>query len=202
MGHFDSLASTWDENPSHTERAKVFSEEIMKSIKLSKEWTALEYGCGTGILSFLLHSHLNSIVLADDSIEMLKVAEKKIKANNISNMKTIRLNLMTDDYKVNHDLVYSAMALHHVENTDLIIEKFYKIINENGYLCIADLVQETGSFHAHLKDFHGHNGFNTSQLEQILIQKGFKEVSSKIVYTMERENEIKKYPLFLMIGKK
>ncbi|MEW6558504.1 MAG: methyltransferase domain-containing protein [Elusimicrobiota bacterium] len=205
MKYFDKEASKWDENPIYIERAKVISDEILKSIKVSNNINALEYGCGTGLLSFFLYKSLKSIVLMDDSSEMLKIVNNKIKQNKIKNMKTVKINLIYNRYANKHDLIYTLMTLHHIKNTEKIIEIFYSLLNKNGYLCIADLIEEDGSFHKHHKNYNGHNGFNTEKLKKLLECKGFSDVKYSICYEMEKkidQNIIRKYPIFLMIGEK
>ena len=58
MTNFDERAKDWDSDPKKVERARVVAEAIRAAIPLSKEITALEYGCGTGLLSFALQSDL------------------------------------------------------------------------------------------------------------------------------------------------
>jgi len=49
---FDEKAATWDDNPEHAHRARAIAEEIDKEIPFDSTFTAMEYGCGTGLLSF------------------------------------------------------------------------------------------------------------------------------------------------------
>ncbi len=41
------------------------------------------------------------------------------------------------------------------KNTNVIIDSFSKMLNPLGYICIADLDEEDGSFHG--DGFNGHN---------------------------------------------
>ena len=205
MNYFDKAASTWDEKPSNIDRTKAIFEEMMQAVPLSSQWHALEYGCGTGLLSVLLHTHLGEIVLADESLEMLKVLEKKIQDQDIKNMHPVKLNLLTDRYDAQHDCIYTQMALHHIKETEKIIGIFYRLLKDDGYLCIADLVEEDGSFHDHHDHYDGHNGFDPEKLKRILEAAGFSDVTVKICFEMEKElanNVVRKYPLFLMTGRK
>ena len=205
MNYFDKKASTWDENPIHIKRAKAISEEILKSIKETNNMNALEYGCGTGLLSFFLYQSLKSVVLMDDSTKMLKIAKNKIKQKKIKNMKISKKNLLKNKYSRKKDLIYTLMTLHHIDDTDKIIKIFYSLLNSSGYLCIADLIEEDGSFHDHNENYKGHNGFNTEKLKLLLEKAGFKDVKYGICYEIIRKanNELtKRYPVFLMIGKK
>jgi len=202
--YFDREAATWDNNPQRLELAMTVAEEIINSVPLLNKWTALDYGCGTGSLSFLLKSSLYSITLADESKGMLDVLKNKINAHNVTNLHPIQLNLLEDEYTAKHDLIYTLMALHHIKDVHAIIEKFNSILNKDGYLCIGDLVEEDGSFHAHHANYDGHNGFNLDSLKNILQKVGFKEIKTKICFEMKKETDqkIHKYPVFLMTAKK
>jgi hypothetical protein len=84
------------------------------------------------------------------------------------------------------------------------LKTFNSIIKQDGYLCIADLVKEDGSFHAHELDFDGHNGFDRKELTQKLLNHNFivEYYNECFVIEKEVENNIRKYPLFIIIGKK
>lgn len=205
MSYFDEAALKWDDNPDHVKRAGVISEKIIATVPLSTEWSALEYGCGTGLVSFFLHSRLRSVTLVDDSAEMLKVVRQKIERDKILTMKTVHVNFLTDSYEKKHDFIYTVMVLHHIPETKRIIEKFFSILKTGGYLCIADLVKEDGTFHAHHDHYTGHNGFHPGTLKETLESAGFCAVQSALVYTIERQtnvNPVREYPVFLMTGKK
>ena len=202
---FDEAALTWDENLERLKMTKVISEAIINNIHPSKQWNALDYGCGTGSLSFFMHDLLGDITLADESEGMLNVLQTKIEKSEVNNMHPVKLNLVADEYTQHHDIIYTAMALHHIIDTGNIIRKFHSLINKDGYLCIADLVSEDGLFHSHIKNFDGHNGFDMEELRSILVNEGFTEVKSEICFVMERKQEdgtSMKYPIFLMTGKK
>ena len=62
--------------------------------------TALEYGAGTGITSFLLKDYLKEITLMDNSSEMVKVINEKIKTSEVRNLKTLNFDLESMDYKL------------------------------------------------------------------------------------------------------
>ena len=99
MNEFDIKAAGWDQNPIHRERSEAIANEIKKQIPLKKEMTALEYGAGTGITSFLLKDYLKEITLMDNSTEMLNVIKDKIRATKSENMKVMNFNLENSEYK-------------------------------------------------------------------------------------------------------
>jgi ubiquinone/menaquinone biosynthesis C-methylase UbiE len=78
MTNFDERAKDWDSDPMKVIRAKTVAEAIRGAISLTKDMSALEYGCGTGLLSFALQADLGNITLADTSQGMLDVLAENI----------------------------------------------------------------------------------------------------------------------------
>jgi len=203
--HFDNEAQTWDNDPKKTERAKIVSEEIISYIKNGNGRNAMEFGCGTGLLSFQLKDFFKSITLIDNSEGMIKVLKEKIAKSGINNFKPVYIQSFEDEIsKAEYDVIYTLMTLDHTLDLSKIAEVFHSALKYEGYLCIADLVKEDGSFHSHIADFEGHNGFERNSLMQILTAKGFEVVFYKVCLEIEKisDNKIMKYPLFLMICKK
>jgi len=198
MNPFDLKAQTWDDNPQRLQLTMAAAEEMKKSIPLSTRWHALDFGCGTGTLSFLLHTYLQEITLADESASMLEVLYSKIKNSNSQNMHT--LNLAQQAIDTQFDLIYTMMALHHIENTQDILHSFNTYLKPGGYLCIIDLIEEDGSFHAEHPGFNGHNGFHLDTLTSILAKVGFTNIQSNLFYEMKRNEHI--YPIFCMTALK
>ena len=205
MERFDTKAKEWDNNPDKVKRAKTFAKEINSFIQPNKTLNALEFGCGTGLLSFELKDAFNTISLVDTSKGMIEVLKEKIADQGISNFKPLMIDLLQEDSDVlDIDVIFSLMTMHHIHNIDKAFKVFYDIIKTNGYLCIADLVEEDGSFHAPELNFDGHKGFSKKELSAKLADYGFKMEYYSIPHTIEKQqaNSIKKYPLFLMIAKK
>jgi ubiquinone/menaquinone biosynthesis C-methylase UbiE len=204
MEDFDRLALDWDKEPKRKERAQVVADEIIAAIPGLDKMNALEYGCGTGVLSFCLQPCLKHITLGDNSQGMLKILAGKIKEAGVENMVPMLLDLTDGEMTAHHfDISYSLMVLHHIPDTDRILDSFFKILNPGGFLCIADLDEEDGSFHD--KVFDGHHGFNRYELTEKLMKYGFGNVGWKICYNNTKilENGLEKqYPMFLMIGEK
>src|SRR5512141_572797 len=148
MTNFDQRAKDWDSDPKKVDRARAVADAIRKAVPLSTEMKALEYGCGTGLLSFALQSDLGQITLADTSQGMLDVLGEKIASAKVPNMHPMRLDLSADPLPAErYDLTYSLMTLHHIHDTDDILKKFHSLLESGGYLIAADLYKEDGTFH-------------------------------------------------------
>jgi len=203
--NFDDEAKDWDNDPKKIERAVVIANEINDFIKPDKTMNALEFGCGTGLLSFQLRNYFKTITLADSSEGMIKVLKDKIAKERIENFKPLHIASVENDLKINeYDVIFTLMTLHHLPDVDHIFKVFNSLLKRGGYFCIADLVKEDGSFHSHHDNFDGHNGFDRNELSAVLSVNGFSVEHYKICYEIVKEidDKEKKYPLFLMICKK
>jgi trans-aconitate methyltransferase len=101
------------------------------------------------------------------------------------------------------DLLFASMVLHHIVDIDRLFSQFHAALGPGGYLAIADLDKEDGTFH---DDPHGiaHQGFDRPALMTMLRQLGFVDLHERTVHVMhkERREGMRSYPVFLLTGKK
>ena len=198
---FDERAKTWDDDPMKTARAQSVAKSIREQIMLSADMTGLEYGCGTGLLSFALQPCLRHITLADSSSGMLAVLQEKIAAGGIANMHPVKLDLTTDPLpEERFDIAYSLMTFHHIDDTDAILRDLHALLKTGGHLCVADLDSEDGTFHG--AGFSGHKGFDRADLETRLRRTGFTNVRFSTVFNIRKGQPEKDYPVFLVLAEK
>jgi len=204
MTNFDERAKDWDSDPKKVERAYIVSDAIRNAVPLSTNMNALEYGCGTGLLSFALQEDLGQITLADTSQGMLDVLSEKIAGAGVTNMHPVRLDFSTDplpDEK--YHITCSLMVLHHIHDARGILSKFYDVLETNGYLLVADLEKEDGSFHRD-GSTDVHKGFAQSELQTWVEDAGFGNVKFSTAYEIKKEvdGKEKTFPIFLMAAQK
>jgi len=205
MNEFDIKATEWDKNRMHSERAEAVAAAITREIPLTRSMTAMEFGAGTGLLSFILREHLGNITLVDNSEGMVKVLRDKPLKSEIPGMKVVKADLEQEDYTdETFDLIYSLMVLHHVNDVEKILGKFSAMLRPGGYLAIADLYSEDGSFHGH--GFTGHRGFDPGVMAASLEKHGFENVKHSKAFSIEKitsPDEKKQFGVFLITaGKK
>lgn len=199
MSDFDLKAKKWDIDPIKTERAGAVARSIRTILPRRPGLSALEYGCGTGLLSFALQPFPGFITLADSSTGMLQVLADKIKAAGIDNMLPLHLDLTVDPVPATRfHLLYTLMTLHHINDIDSTLRQFHELLYPGGLLCVADLDREDGTFHG--SDFNGHKGFVRDELAEKTMAAGFDPPTFSTVFHMTRKTggTTKHYPLFLM----
>jgi predicted TPR repeat methyltransferase len=164
---------------------------------------ALEYGSGTGLLSFALKDDLSQITLMDESVEMTAVAKEKCARAALTHLHPIRMDLLSEAYQpaTRFDLVFILLTLHHIADTDSILARFQELMQPGGVLALIDLEKEDGTFHD--QPFTGHLGFDRQELEGQLKAAGFQPFHYEVVYEIEKgEGADKKYyPLFLLLAR-
>ena len=199
MSDFDNLAREWDKDKIHLERSAAIASALETMVLLDPSMKAMEFGAGTGILSFLLKDRLKEITMLDSSSEMIKVCEEKIAFYGTRHIKARLMDLETADTGQTYDLIYSQMVLHHVTDVERMLGKFHTLLNSGGALAIADLYPEDGSFHG--PEVKVHLGFDPEGLKESLSNIGFKKVAYKTCFVMKRESG-RTYPIFLLVANK
>ena len=206
IDYFNDKAKEWDNDPMKLDRAFILANEVKDYLKPDTSMNAFELGCGTGLLGYFLRDSFHSITLADSSEEMIKVLEERINNEHINNLHPLLMDFLTyEPGAIKYDVILTFMTLHHISDLDTIISKFNKLLRNSGYLCIADLEKEDGTFHENMTDFEGYLGFEKKNLEKLLTKVGFKIRMYKTFYQIEKtmnDGKKKVFPLFMMMAQK
>jgi 2-polyprenyl-3-methyl-5-hydroxy-6-metoxy-1,4-benzoquinol methylase len=204
MNDFDAKAGTWESNPIHLERTRAIAGGIRQIVPLSRDMRAIEVGCGTGLLSFALHEDLGSVLATDPSQGMIGVLEEKLQAAGIGNVEALRLDLASDPLpKGPFQLVFLQMALHHIPDVDGFLRTAGELLGPGGWLCIADLDTEDGTFHG-LGTEGVHLGFDRSDLLQHVEAAGFQALDISTVFEIRKDvaGTERTFPIFLLVARR
>lgn len=202
MNTFDAKAATWDDDPAKVARAMTVAEAILEAMPLAGR-RVLEYGCGTGLLGFALQPHAGAITLADSSEGMLAVLRAKVQAGGYANLAPARLDLMADPLPAEpFDLVCSLMVMHHIPDTAGILSRFHDLLVPGGWVALADLDLEDGSFHGPGVDVHP--GFDRGAFQARLEAAGFQDIRITTVFDVVRDHPggARSYPAFLALARR
>jgi ubiquinone/menaquinone biosynthesis C-methylase UbiE len=203
--HFDKAAAGWDQKQRRVELAAKIATAISSTLPLNKKMSALEYGCGTGLVGLALAPQLGTLTAVDTSTGMLEVLAQKIESEKIGNVTPLRLDLSQESLEGKFDLIFCAMTLHHIKEADQVLARFCDLLKDSAYLAVADLKEEDGSFHDASADGVMHHGFNPEYLVKTLTALGLTQVAVKEVHSIIKTNEAgveREYPIILVTGKK
>jgi hypothetical protein len=92
------------------------------------------------------------------------------------------------------------MTLHHIPDTAAILARLRAVLREPGWLAVADLDTEDGSFHG--AGFDGHLGFDRDRLGALARAAGFATVAFSTAHVMTSPvgTATRTYPIFLMVA--
>jgi len=203
--NFDKDAATWDENPARVRLAQDIAGAIEKHRILGPDMDAMDFGCGTGLLTLLIRPQVRSIVGVDSSQGMLDVLNAKIAGMKLTSIRTQLVDLdRGDDLEGRYNLIVSSMTLHHVKDISALLDRFHHVLLPGGRLALADLDSEGGLFHS---DNTGvfHFGFNRPTLRRALKDAGFEgieDTTAAEVVKPAANGEMRRFTVFLMTSRK
>lgn len=202
--YFGQVATRWD-TPVRVRRAGKIAESIRQALPQAIYPTALEFGCGTGLVGLQLTDIAQHLWLTDAEPAMLDVVRSKLALQPHPNVSLAQFALAgTANQGAPCDLLFLSMALHHVADVRQAANCFWRTLNPGGCLCVVDLNPEDGHFHDDHPGFQGYNGFEQTELRAILEQEGFTSVQSKTFLwdTKVIEGAAHPFSLFVMTGQK
>jgi ubiquinone/menaquinone biosynthesis C-methylase UbiE len=201
--NFDEAALDWDDKPRRVQLAKEIGEAMIAHLHLHPQLSVLDLGAGTGLVSLCIQPHVGTVTALDTSQGMLDVLAQKAKEAGIETIHTLHWDLEASPLPAaSFDVVISAMALHHIENTDAVLTNLHACLKPGGQMAIADLDREDGSFH---EDPSGvfHCGFDRGTLQKKVETAGFTNIRFVTASTVQKPKEggeIKEYPVFTLFA--
>ena len=115
-----------------------YHTKLMEKIRLSKEDTVLDLGCGEGSITIPLAKKSKSVTGVDSAYKMLEILNEKAEKENINNIKTIEEDLtnITMDNVGKHDIVIASRSLNGVLNIKETIANINEIANKYVYITL------------------------------------------------------------------
>lgn len=202
---FDRLAAGWDSNPVRVRLADRVAACMRRRVPLEPGMRVLDYGSGTGLLALALRPYVGAVTAIDRSKGMLKVLSEKVRLGRISHV-----DVRFGDAEAGSlseggfDAVVSSMTLHHVRYVRRVLGRLAGALKPGGWLAVADLDAEDGTFHDDPVGIH-HHGFDRQTMREHLRGAGLVRVTVVTAHRIERpdrDGRPRTYPVFLAIGRR
>jgi len=139
---FDWLTNFFDLVIGITMPEKKIKSSIVEEAEIKGEYKVLDFGCGTGTLSIMMHkSHpFADIYGVDVDDKVLRIAKKKVIRSN-ANVKLINITPQKIDFQNDYfERVISSLVFHHLTDQQKrqSLYELYRILKPGGKILIAD----------------------------------------------------------------
>ena len=201
VDRFNTLAREWDAKPQRVEGAMTFVNKIKEFLdKEISQCTLLDYGCGSGLVSFGFANDVAKIIGLDNSIGMVEVYNEKASKIGFKNIEAKLHDIDKEHLDENSfDIIVTNMTMHHIKDTESFIKKLSSSLKEGGQLFIADLYKEDGTFHS---DNTGviHFGFEETIIINAFKKAGLKNIHIETLQSISKPH--RDFDIFFITGTK
>ncbi len=191
--YFKNKAASYDDNRKSNNVDNI-SNLIRDSILLDTDMSIMDFGSGTGLLLERIAPSVKTITAVDISKSMNEQLINK-RENIDCNLELIEMDLTKSTLDKKFDGIISSMTMHHVEDIKAMFDKFYSMLDYGGFIAIADLDTEDGTFHDEDTGVF-HLGFDRDELANTISLTQFRDVKIQTASTLCKPQ--KDYSLFLL----
>ena len=195
---FEEKAKDWDVNEMVLALSSAIGSAIKEQVELNETMQVMDFGAGTGLVTAQVAERVGKVTAIDVSQSMLDqlVAKEHLELK----VDAVCQNILELPLDTKFDLIVSAMAMHHVEDTNALVHSFAEHLKPGARIALADLDSEDGTFHPDDAQGVYHAGFDRGEFQSILESNGFKDVNFVTAHTVNKEG--KTYPIFLVTAAK
>ncbi|SHH65481.1 Ubiquinone/menaquinone biosynthesis C-methylase UbiE [Sporobacter termitidis DSM 10068] len=169
---FEMIADIYD-TPERRQIAKISADAIRECLVDAQSKTAIDFGCGTGLVGLNLLNDFKSILFLDTSQNMIH--QIKLKKPNAD---TLCFDFEKDSLSDLHtDYIFMAQVLLHIRDFKSVLLKLYDVLNPGGHLIITDFNKND-----EVVSDMVHSGFDQKALADIMLNIGYKSIQSKTLY--------------------
>ncbi|WP_031434670.1 class I SAM-dependent DNA methyltransferase [Methylomarinum vadi] len=193
---FKEKAQDWDANDMVRGLSTGIANAIQANVALDETLQVMDFGAGTGLIALQIADKVNKVTAVDVSQAMLDKLQAKAELH--GKVEALCQNILEQPLGIRFDLIVSAMAMHHVEDTDKMVACLAEHLKPGGRIALADLDEEDGSFHS--VDAKGvyHTGFDRETLQSLLSRHGFKDIRFVTAHVLNKSDRL--YPVFLVLA--
>lgn len=195
---FHDKAADYDARPVPLQISEGVTRALHQRLTLTPDLVVMDFGAGTGLIAGAIAPHVRELHAVDISEAMLaQLAAKEALRGKV----TIHCHDLTArPLGLTVDLIVSAMAMHHIADTDALLRALHDHLRPGGRIALADLDVEEGTFHPPATPGVFHHGFARDALAASLSAAGFEDLLFDTATIVERDG--RRYPVFLVTARR
>ena len=196
--YFAHKAGDYDKGANRRNNVDRIADGIRARIELRPDMEIMDFGSGTGLLLERIGPLVDKVTAVDVSPSMIAELAKKQDALPCK-LEMLEVDLTTNVLDRKFDGVISSMTMHHIADIDAMLARIHGMLKNGGFIAIADLDREDGSFHEEDTGVY-HHGFDASVLETAAQKAGFEGVTVETVSSFSKED--REYPVLLLAARR
>ncbi len=173
---FEMMACRYD-TEERVHNAKIIAQAIRAELTDTKQRTALDYGCGTGLVGLALIDLFSFMTLVDASLKMVEQVRLKIEGARIENASALCADFLQEPPQVQADYVLVSQVLLHIRDTRAILTRLFDAVNPGGHLIVVDFDRNES-----IVSDRVHPGFDQAALTGLLKEIGFASAAAHTFY--------------------
>ena len=191
---FATRAQDWDKADHRVDNVDRIAASIRERINFKPAMEIMDFGSGTGLLLERVAPLVAKICAVDTSPAMN--AELAAKRDALGcELEILEIDLAESSLERHFDGIVSSMTLPHIEDVPALFRTFHGLLKQGGFLAIADLDAEDGSFHPDNEGVH-HFGFDRDELLSTARAAGFKNPRVTTASVLHKPHG--EFPVFLL----
>jgi cyclopropane fatty-acyl-phospholipid synthase-like methyltransferase len=194
--YFAHKAGDYDQGANRQGNVDRIASGIRARIDLRPDMEIMDFGSGTGLLLERIGPHVGKVTAVDVSPSMNAELVKK-RDDLPCALEILPLDLTREPLERTFDGIISSMTMHHIADIDAMFRCFHGMLNPGGFIAIADLDREDGTFHEEDTGVH-HHGFTEGELRAAAENAGFRQVTVEPVSSFSKGE--REYPVLLVAG--
>jgi len=191
---FEEKAQDWDVNDMVRQLSAGIGSTMLERVDFQPDMEVMDFGAGTGLISGQVASKVGKITAVDISGAMLEKLSAKPELK--GKVRTVCQDITRQPLDEKYDVIVSAMAMHHVQDTDNLARTLAAHLKPHGKVALADLDKEDGTFHPEGTEGVYHAGFDRDEMRSFLEKNGFENIEFVTAHTVNKED--RQYPVFLV----
>lgn len=199
---FEAKAASYEQVNHRVANVERIAAAIVEKVQFTPDMQLMDFGSGTGLLlEKVLEKaapYVKAITAVDISLSMNEQLAQK-QESLPCDLEILQRDLTKESLGRTFDEVISSMTLHHIEDVEAMFCKLYGMLGEGGFIALADLETEDGSFHTEDTGVF-HFGFEPEALIGFAERAGFKDIDVIVVSSVQKPE--RDYPVLLVTATK
>ena len=175
------MASRYD-TENRINSANIIVQAVRQALSDTQGKTAMDFGCGTGLVGLGLMDLFASMLFVDTSQEMIEQVKGKIERGKIENATALCADFLSNPpHAPMVDCIITAQVLLHIPDTRLVLKRLYDALYAGGRFIVVDFDKNDA-----VPSDRVHNGFDQNELIGMAKQTGFVKAAAHTFYRGEK----------------